>query len=210
MERIGMAQGRQAQVIASGVVVVVHLALLWTLWESGRRTASHAESAPLRVRWVARPRAVEAPGLPPDPARIDPASAGTVAPTHPRTAAPSPAAPSAPTPSPTAADLPPRPDYLAQGTEWARQTAPPPDFQPDLLASRGPSLPGGSGQERIRMKDPVTPANVVGFIGRLFGDPGDPCPRKRRNVDDSLTDTSPEGRRRLEWELREYREHCRP
>lgn len=200
-----MSEVGRSNAVAAGVVMAVHLLAGWVLFRDPGPASTGTAPEPLRIRWVERPRPQSEPPIPSD---VPPSPTTTAsAPLPPRVSTtPAPARPgesAAPTASP-------RVDYLAQGTEWARQATPPPDFQPDLLASRPSRLPGGSGQERIRMKDPMTPAKVVGMIGILFGDPGDPCPRKRRNVDDSLTDTSPEGRRRLEWELREYREHCRP
>ena len=64
------------------------------------------------------------------------------------------------------------------------------------------------------MREPTSPKRTVEkTIGLLFGGPGyttDPCPQIHDNVHGLLPDTSDEGRRRLAWELREYRERCRP
>lgn len=205
-----MSEGGRHHAIALLVVAFVHAIAAWVLlrdlWPTTARHASPPE--PLRVRWLERPRT--AGNTPPAPSaprtghgRLPPTLAHPSVPS--KNASPDVLSGS---PEPKADSSP--ADYAAQAAEWARQAVPAPNFAPSLLDSRTPHLPGGNGQERIRMKEAITPARVVGFIGTLFGDPGNPCPRMRQNVDDSLVDTSEEGRRRLAWELREYRERCRP
>lgn len=107
----------------------------------------------------------------------------------------------------------PTPDYLAQGAAWAAETAPATNFQPGLTASRIPRLPGGAPGGRFHMREPPSPQRTLQAIGRMLAGPDyttDPCPRMHDNVHGLLPDTSDEGRRRLAWELREYRERCRP
>ncbi len=60
------------------------------------------------------------------------------------------------------------------------------------------------------MRDPLTPARVVGFIGKLFGDPGPPCPRIKDGIQGLLTATSDRERELLDEALRRDREYCRP
>ena len=63
------------------------------------------------------------------------------------------------------------------------------------------------------MREPPSPQKTLQAIGRMLAGPDyttDPCPQMRDNVYGLLPDTSDEGRRRLAWELREYRERCRP
>lgn len=94
------------------------------------------------------------------------------------------------------------------------ETAPALDFQPALTASRIPPLTGGANGGRFRMREPTSPKQTLEkTIGWLFAGPDyttDPCPQIHDNVYGLLPDTSDEGRRRLAWELREYRERCRP
>lgn len=105
------------------------------------------------------------------------------------------------------------PDYLAQGAAWAAETAWAVDFRPDLTASRVPRLPGGTSGGRFHMREPPSPQKTLQAIGKMLAGPDyttDPCPQIHDNVYGLLPDTSDEGRRRLAWELREYRERCRP
>ncbi len=205
-----MSSDGRHRILALFAVAAVHGVAAWVLFRDVLPGEPARPASPLlRVRWIERPRPLPVAAVPERPATgpsATPRSAGPTrrpAPTAMAVAAEDRPLPAAPAP---AAPV----DYVAQGAEWARGNAATPTFVPALTDSRTPALPGGSGRERIRMSDPLTPAKVVGFIGRLFGDRGDPCPSKRDEVQRHLVDTSEQGRRRLEWELREYREHCRP
>jgi hypothetical protein len=64
---------------------------------------------------------------------------------------------------------------------------------------------------RFRMRDPVTPASALAWLGRHViapaGYEADPCPRNRRNIAGLLAaGDSP----RLQLELEFERRHCRP
>lgn len=147
----------------------------------------------LRVRWIEHAQ----PALPTSP----PDAHATPAPS---------ADPSAPSPDPgrVARSLDPTqrppdvaisastPDYLAQGAVWAAESAPATDFQPGLMASRVPRLPGGASGGRFHMREPPSPQRRLQAIGRMLAGPDyttDPCPRMHDNVHGLLTDTSDEG-----------------
>ena len=203
-------EGR-SRAIAAMIVVVIHGMVTWVLLRTPHPSADERAGPPaMRVRWIERPR--PAPFRPP-PATPPSSSAGSRVPDL-RRRVPSPQRASRPT-SATATSTPsPTPDYLAQGAAWAMETAPALDFQPALTASRIPPLPGGANGGRFRMREPTSPKQTLEkTIGWLFGGPDyttDPCPQIHDNVYGLLPDTSDEGRRRLAWELREYRERCRP
>ena len=204
------AEGR-SRAVAAVIVVLIHGAVTWVLvrppgWLVGKSPLSPV----LRVRWIEHARPA-VPTSPPD-ARATPAPS---------------ADPSVPSPDPDrvarsldATQRPPdvaisasTPDYVAQGAAWAAESAPATDFQPGLMASRVPRLPGGASGGRFHMREPPSPHRTLQAIGRMLAGPDyttDPCPRMHDNVHGLLTDTSDEGRRRLAWELLEYRDRCRP
>ncbi len=79
----------------------------------------------------------------------------------------------------------------------------------DLLARHTPTLPGKPG-ERFRMRNPLSAADVVAGIGKLFGGPdysADPCEDLARNIATLATQGD-------SWELRHDMEFeknaCRP
>lgn len=198
-------QGRTTQVIAWAWVVVVHAGLFWLLGlhqHIGGRQHDETRMRLVFVERIVRPSArpprppAPRPGLRTLPARSDRPSVETASKrTEPDTTV---------APSATAGEL------LEQGREWARQQAPAPSFAGDPLRSRRAELPGGDKPESFRMRDPLTPAHVVGFIGKLFGDPGPPCPRIKDGIQGLLTATSERERGLLEEALRRDREYCRP
>lgn len=200
-------QGRSTQVIACAWIVVVHAGLFWLLGLHDRVSGRQSDETRMRLAFVerivrpsARPPLPPAPrrGLRTLPARSDRPSVEIAS----KRAERDPAA--ALTATATAGEL------LEQGREWARQQAPAPSFASDPLRSRRAQLPGGDRPESFRMRDPLTPARVVGFIGKLFGDPGPPCPRIKDGIQGLLTATSDRERDLLDEELRRDREYCRP
>ena len=204
-----MSDGGRSRVIAVVVVLLVHGTAAWVLLRETTHYPDATDRSTLRVRWIERPRPV-APAPTP---LIRRALAPPVIDTPDRHADRPPAS------SADSALLPPAlpgptPDYLQQGAAWAADAAPPVDFRPGLTSSRVPALPGGATGGRFHMREPASPQKTLErTIGRLFGGSNyttDPCPRIHDNVHGLLPDTSDEGRRRLAWELREYRERCRP
>ncbi len=106
--------------------------------------------------------------------------------------------------SPSSAEL------IEQSRAWAHPQAPEPSFTSDPLRSRRAQLPGGDAPGRFRMREPVTPAQALAMVGKLFGDPGDPCPRIRSQLNGLLTAASDRERELLQEEVRRDREYCRP
>lgn len=203
-------EGR-SRAIAAMVVVVIHGAVTWVLLRTPLPDAEERADPPaLRVRWIERPRSA-----PPAPSRSEPATLSSSS-AHSRVPdmrrrAPSSQRPAQPTSATSTPD--PAPDYLAQGATWAAETAPTVDFRPGLTASRVPRLPGGTSRGLFHMREPPSPQKTLRAIGKMLAGPDyttDPCPQIHDNVYGLLPDTSDEGRRRLAWELREYRERCRP
>lgn len=199
-------QGYAVQVAAWLGVVAVHAGLLWVLTHQHRESRSLENGARLRLIF------------------IDPVLSST--PPSPPTSSPVPQArvrPSAPAPkrpavllSPPAAvanpvqDLPATAaELLEQGRERAREQAAS-SFPADPLRSRRAQLPGGGQQGNFRMREPLSAARVVGFVGKAFGDPGPPCPRIQARISGLLTATSGRERELLQEELRRDREYCRP
>lgn len=128
---------------------------------------------------------------------------------------PGPSIAAASQPSTPAAEADPGPavvDWQQQAQDWAHRQAPldATAFAADPLRSRRARLPGGEQAERIRMTQPIAPAQVARFVGKLFGDPGPPCPRVRSNISGLLTATSERERELLAEELRQYRDYCQP
>ena len=199
-------QERAAQAAAWLCVAAVHAGLLWLLVQPlSRQHVDGIEQVRLRLVFLEPirqpPPATAAPLLPVATARAMPAR--TVSqPNHlPRTAA------SATTPvsdsSLSAAEL------LEQGRQWAREQSPP-GFEATPLRSRRAQLPGGDRADAFRMRQPLSPKQVMGFIARAFGDPGPPCPRIQANISGLLAATSERERKLLDEELRRDRELCRP
>ena len=204
-----MSPEGQSRVLAAVIVIVIHTAVTWVMlrtptWHAGER----AESPTLRVRWIERRR--PAPETSPRPGSATPPSSSRppIQSSEVGLSPPPRATTKPPTEAPARA-----PDYLAQGAAWAAETAPAADFRPGLTASRIPRLPGGAPGGRFHMREPPSPQKTLQAIGKMLAGPDyttDPCPQMHANVHGLLPDTSEEGRRRLAWELREYRERCRP
>jgi hypothetical protein len=135
----------------------------------------------LQITWI-DPAPAPQPAEPPMPTQMPVRTETREIPRAPRAAAPdTPAdiAPDPPTPEPS------RPlsaIFIEQGKalERAQDGA---DFVHNPLAERRGRLEVP--RERIAMRDPMTPAQVVAAVGQLFGGPGyetSPCPRIRRNI----------------------------
>lgn len=200
-------QGYAAQVVAWLGVMAVHAGLFWVLTHQDRASRPLENGARLRLLFI-DPALRSTPPSPPTPPPVPQTQIRHSAPTVPSRPAvvfsppPTVANPASELPA-TAAEL------LEQGRERAReQTAP--SFAADPLRSRRAQLPGGDRRGSFRMREPLSAAKVVGFIGRAFGDPGPPCPRIQARISGLLTATSDRERELLEEELRRDREYCRP
>jgi hypothetical protein len=102
------------------------------------------------------------------------------------------------------------PDLFAPARALAREQAAATAPAADAFADRPARLPQADAG-RFRMRDPVTPASALAWLGRHViapaGYEADPCPRNRRNIDGLLAaGDSP----RLQLELEFERRHCRP
>jgi hypothetical protein len=192
--------------LAWGLVVVVHVALLWWL---ARPVEWPVPSEPvvLQLHWIERPVPMR-PALTPDPpaAARQPRLTGVV---------PLPDASrgeTAMTPEPLepvsgSKDRPMSAVFLEQGRRWAADAAPVGEFRRNPLAARE-DLVGLPKADRFRMRVQVTPERVLQKVGVLFGGAGyttDPCPRVRRNLANLATG----GERELvEEEVRRLRQLC--
>lgn len=192
---------------AFAVALGLHaLVATWWLHVPPPAPATDAGEA-LQVVWVERPppaKQAQAPSIASQPAAV-PATpvARAIAPRPRRPDAPAPAAakPVEVAPAPTAAAL------LAQGAALAREGARH-DFHRNPLVDRPPSRIEAPG-ERIRMRDPLTPARVMAAVGQLFGGSGyetDPCPRIIRNLGALRTAGADDPA--LQEELRRHRRFC--
>ena len=199
-------QGYAAQVAAWFGVLAVHVGLFWVLTYQDRESRPLENGARLRLLFI-DPVLRSTPPSPPTPSSVAPAQIrhSAAAPKRPAVVfspAPTVANPTSDLPA-TAAEL------LEQGRERAREQASP-SFATDPLRSRRAQLPGGDRRGSFRMREPLSAARVVGFIGKAFGDPGPPCPRIQARISGLLTATSDRERELLEEELRRDREYCRP
>ncbi len=198
-------QGYAAQVAAWLGVVAVHMGLFWVLTYQDRESRPLENNARLRLLFI--DPVLRSTPSPPTPSPVPQAQIrhSASAPKRPAvvlTLAPTIANPTSNLPI-TAAEL------LEQGREQAREQAAP-SFAPDPFRSRRPQLPGGDRRGSFRMREPLSAARVVGFIGKAFGDPGPPCPRIQARISGLLTATSDRERELLDEELRRDREYCRP
>jgi hypothetical protein len=103
-----------------------------------------------------------------------------------------------------------RPDLFEQGRALVRQQGARGAPAMAAFADRPARLPQADAG-RFRMRDPMSPARVVAWLGSHTlaprGYERDPCPRNRRNIGGLLAagDSS-----RLQLELEFERRHCRP
>lgn len=203
------SEGRQvyaAQVAAWLGVVAVHVGLFWVLTYQDRESRPLENGARLRLLFI-DPVLRSTPPSPPTPSPVPQAQIrhSVSAPKRPAVVL-SPA----PTVANSTSDLPmTTAELLEQGRNQAREQAAP-SFAADPLRSRRPQLPGGDRRGSFRMREPLSAARVVGFIGKAFGDPGPPCPRIQARISGLLTATSDRERELLDEELRRDREYCRP
>jgi hypothetical protein len=206
MRRSEGKQGYAAQVVAWLGVMAVHAGLFWVLTYQDRESRLLENGARLRLLFIgpvlrSTPPSQPTPSLMPQ-ARTRHSASAPKRPAVVLSPAPTIANPTSNLPV-TAAEL------LEQGRDQAREQATP-SFAADPLRSRRPQLPGGDRRGSFRMREPLSAARVVGFIGKAFGDPGPPCPRIRARISGLLTATSDHERELLEEELRRDREYCRP
>lgn len=107
--------------------------------------------------------------------------------------------------------LPPSRSLLEQARDMGQQRdEAASNFRNDPFADRPARLPTADAN-RFRMRDPITPARVLAWVGQHVTSPAgyekDPCPRNKRNIEGMLAqgDSS-----RLQMELEFERRHCRP
>ncbi len=204
-------EGKAERLIAWGLVAGLHIGLFWLLTYTPM--ARRIDSDPVRMRLVLLPRVVlpTSPAVPvaplanPDAPRRKP-QARIIEPVQPRIDDPPVAPPDAvPVPLEKTAD------WQQQARDVAREqgASDAPTFAPDPLRSRRARLPGGERRDTFAMRQAVTPADVAGFIGGLFG-ASPPCPRVRENIAGLLTSTSARDRELLQEELRQQRDYCAP
>lgn len=198
-------QGYAAQVAAWLGVMAVHMGLFWVLTYQDRESRPLENGARLRLLFID-------PVLRSTPSRPTPSPVPQAQIRHSASAPKRPAVVLTPAPpiANSTSDLPiTAAELLEQGPEQAREQAAP-SFAADPFRSRRPQLPGGDRRGSFRMREPLSAARVVGFIGKAFGDPGPPCPRIQARISGLLTATSHRERELLDEELRRDREYCRP
>lgn len=198
------------RVAAFAIALAAHLALFGA-WLSGTRSPGKAAAGDdaLQVVWIERPR----PRARPAPSAPQPVAPGIATPSIPAAPARPPSTAltgAATTPSPPAEPEPSRPlsaVFVEQGRELARAQHGH-DFTRNVLVD-AQAVRIDVAPERIRMREPLTPAKVVGAVGVLFGGPGyetDPCPRIRRNLGNLVTAGRDDPA--LREELHRHRQFC--
>jgi len=198
-------QGYAAQVAAWLGVVAVHMGLFWVLTYQDRESRPLENGARLRLLFI--DPVLRSTPSPPTPSPVPQAEIRQSASAPKRFAVV--LSPASTIASPTS-DLPiTAAELLGKGREQAREQAAP-SFAADPFRSRRPQLPGGDRRGSFRMREPLSVARVVGFIGKAFGDPGPPCPRIQARISGLLTATSDRERELLDEELRRDRGYCRP
>jgi len=191
--------------IASAIAVTAHVALAaWLLWSRDAGPAAQGREEALQVVWIERPRPLAPPDPAPSPDAAQPRIPRAVSDTTPARAT---ATPAVPLPSEPAPARPLSAVFIEQGRALA-EARHGHDFRRNPLVDPQ-AVRIDAAPERIRMRDPLTPAKVVAGIGVLFGGPGyetDPCPRIRRNLGNLVTaGRDDEG---LQEELRRHRQFC--
>lgn len=197
---------RSERLIALGLVAGLHLGLFWLLTCTPVARRADSQESRMRLVWLPAPAAkvADVPQTA-DRAPRPRLQARIVEPTQPRIETPSMAPPAT-----VAREKP--VDWQQQAREAARQqeTSAGPSFAADPLPDRRAQLSGGDRGGRFAMREAVSPADVAGFIGGLFGSYPPPCPRVRQNIAGLLTSTSNRDRQLLQEELRQQRECCAP
>lgn len=197
------------RLIAWTLVVGMHLGLFWLLTATPGPRRTGVEPARLRLVFIAPAAApiAEAPpvGKAALPRRLQAALVERTAPPSRREP---PTLPQAAAPTTIEAPI----DWQRQARDRGNAQAPSDAsrFAPDPLRSRRANLPGGDRPDTFAMRRAVSPADVVGMIGGLFGAYPPPCPRVRQNIAGLLTSTSDRDRKLLQEELRQQREYCAP
>lgn len=193
--------------VAFALAAAVHVALVgaWLSWSRDADTPVAGGDA-LQVVWIERPRPV-APAPPPAraiPSDAKPSAVRAIASTTPAAAVAAPDAEPSPDPGPSRALS---AVFVEQGRALARAQHGH-DFTRNPLVDPQPVRIDAT-PERIRMRDPLTPARIVAGIGLLFGGAGyetDPCPRIRRNLGELVTAGRDDPG--LQEELRRHRQFC--
>jgi hypothetical protein len=196
----------RARGIAWGIVLAWHALVGWWLLHALPRMSARGDGADaLQVVYVALP-----PPAPPARTRTSASSRHSRHADRPRTSrrpATATASIVAVVAEPDTAD---RPGLLEQARALVRQQGAPGAPAMAAFADRPARLPQADAG-RFRMRDPMSPARVVAWLGSHTLAPRayerDPCPRNRRNIGGLLAagDSS-----RLQLELEFERRHCRP
>jgi hypothetical protein len=196
----------RARGIAWGIVLAWHALVGWWLLHALPRMSARGDGADaLQVVYVALP-----PPAPPARTRTSASSRHSRHADRPRTSrrpATATASIVAVVAEPDTAD---RPGLLEQARALVRQQGAPGAPAMAAFADRPARLPQADAG-RFRMRDPMSPARVVAWLGSHTlaprGYERDPCPRNRRNIGGLLAagDSS-----RLQLELEFERRHCRP
>jgi hypothetical protein len=196
----------RARGIAWGIVLAWHALVGWWLLHALPRMSARGDGADaLQVVYVALP-----PPAPPARTRTSASSRHSRHADRPRTSrrpATATASIVAVVAEPDTAD---RPGLLEQARALVRQQGAPGTPAMAAFADRPAQLPQADAG-RFRMRDPMSPARVVAWLGSHplapRGYERDPCPRNRRNIGGLLAagDST-----RLQLELEFERRHCRP
>jgi hypothetical protein len=196
----------RARGIAWGIVLAWHALVGWWLLHALPRMSARSDGADaLQVVYVTLP-----PSAPPLRARTSASSRRRRHADRPQTSR----RPATATTTVAAAvaepDTEDRPGLLEQARALVRQQGAPGAPAMAAFADRPTRLPQADAG-RFRMRDPMSPARVVAWLGSHAlaprGYERDPCPRNRRNIDGLLAaGDSP----RLQLELEFERRHCRP
>jgi hypothetical protein len=196
----------RARGIAWGIVLAWHALVGWWLLHALPRMSARGDGADaLQVVYVALP-----PPAPPARTRTSASSRHSRHADRPRTSrrpATATASIVAVVAEPDTAD---RPGLLEQARALVRQQGAPGAPAMAAFADRPARLPQADAG-RFSMRDPMSPARVVAWLGSHTlaprGYERDPCPRNRRNIGGLLAagDSS-----RLQLELEFERRHCRP
>jgi hypothetical protein len=196
----------RARGIAWGIVLAWHALVGWWLLHALPRMSTRGDGADaLQVVYVALP-----PPAPPARTRTSASSRHSRHADRPRTSrrpATATASIVAVVAEPDTAD---RPGLLEQARALVRQQGAPGAPAMAAFADRPARLPQADAG-RFSMRDPMSPARVVAWLGSHTlaprGYERDPCPRNRRNIGGLLAagDSS-----RLQLELEFERRHCRP
>ncbi|RDZ27382.1 hypothetical protein [Lysobacter silvisoli] len=170
------------QALAAAIVIATHLLIVLGLNRYLRPEPAAAEPAPedaLQVRFVPRSRPPAAtPSPSPAPIAARPRRDTRIAPQQARPMPPAPIDIPADAAAPQARPL--SAVYLPP----AAPARPPPGMQTDAdpFAKRTPRLPGAGATLGLPMREPMSAANAVEAVGKLFGGRSSPCPENRADI----------------------------